>query len=78
MFFVSDVPSIIAPTDDAHVDTIYPSVMNLKFQVPFVGFNVVKQAECMASHGVFIGIQACFFFFFFTATRLSLVERATY
>lgn len=31
-------------------------------QVPFVGFNVVKQAECMASHGVFIGIQACFCF----------------
>lgn len=28
-----------------------------KKQVPFVGFNVVKQAECMASHGVFIGIQ---------------------
>ncbi|CAM9575987.1 unnamed protein product [Ascophyllum nodosum] len=25
--------------------------------VPFVGFNVVKQAECMASHGVFVGIQ---------------------
>lgn len=25
--------------------------------VPFVGFNVVNQAECAASHGVFIGIQ---------------------
>lgn len=28
-----------------------------EMQVPFVGFNVVKQAECMASHGVFLGIQ---------------------
>ncbi|CAM9208964.1 unnamed protein product [Phaeothamnion confervicola] len=26
-------------------------------RVPFVGFNVVKQAECAASHGVFLGIQ---------------------
>lgn len=25
--------------------------------VPFVGFNVVQQAECAASHGVFIGLQ---------------------
>ncbi|CAM9443152.1 unnamed protein product [Discosporangium mesarthrocarpum] len=29
----------------------------LAMQVPFVGFNVVQQAECMASHGVFIAIQ---------------------
>jgi dolichyl-diphosphooligosaccharide---protein glycosyltransferase len=27
-------------------------------QVPFVGFNVVKQAECAASHGMFIALQA--------------------
>jgi hypothetical protein len=27
-------------------------------QVPFVGFNVVKQAESAASHGVFIMVQA--------------------
>mmetsp|Transcript_2258 Transcript_2258/g.3124 ORF Transcript_2258/g.3124 Transcript_2258/m.3124 type:complete len:892 (+) Transcript_2258:89-2764(+) len=26
-------------------------------QVPFVGFNVVKQAECAASHGVFVLVQ---------------------
>jgi dolichyl-diphosphooligosaccharide---protein glycosyltransferase len=26
--------------------------------VPFVGFNVVKQAECAASHGMFIALQA--------------------
>jgi len=25
--------------------------------VPFVGFNVVQQAECVASHGVFVGLQ---------------------
>merc|ERR1711998_145849 len=25
--------------------------------VPFVGFNVIKQAECAASHGVFILLQ---------------------
>ena len=29
----------------------------LAMQVPFVGFNVVKQAECILSHGVFIGLQ---------------------
>jgi hypothetical protein len=27
------------------------------WQVPFVGFNVVKQAECAASHGLFILVQ---------------------
>ncbi len=26
----------------------------LAMQVPFVGFNVIKQAECAASHGVFV------------------------
>ena len=26
-------------------------------QVPFVGFNVIKQAECAASHGVFVLVQ---------------------
>ena len=25
--------------------------------VPFVGFNVINQAECAASHGVFLAIQ---------------------
>ena len=25
--------------------------------VPFVGFNVINQAECAASHGVFVGLQ---------------------
>ena len=29
----------------------------LAMQIPFVGFNVVKQAECILSHGVFIGLQ---------------------
>ncbi|KNB42178.1 dolichyl-diphosphooligosaccharide--protein glycosyltransferase subunit [Blastocystis sp. subtype 4] len=29
----------------------------LAMQIPFVGFNVVKQAECIISHGVFIGLQ---------------------
>jgi hypothetical protein len=32
----------------------------LAMQVPFVGFNVIKQAECAASHGAFIFLQgAC-------------------
>ena len=31
-------------------------------QIPFVGFNVVKQAECIISHGVFIGLQCIPFF----------------
>ena len=30
-------------------------------QIPFVGFNVVKQAECIISHGVFIGLQCILF-----------------
>lgn len=30
----------------------------LAMTVPFVGFNVVNQAECAASHGVFVAIQA--------------------
>ncbi len=29
----------------------------LAMQVPFVGFNVIKQAECAASHGAFIFLQ---------------------
>lgn len=37
--------------------TFYALGSILAMQVPFVGFNVVKQAECMASHGVFVGIQ---------------------
>ncbi|CAN0267865.1 unnamed protein product, partial [Ectocarpus sp. 12 AP-2014] len=37
--------------------TFYALGSIMAMQVPFVGFNVVKQAECMASHGVFIGIQ---------------------
>lgn len=37
--------------------TFYALGSIMAMQVPFVGFNVVKQAECMASHGVFLGIQ---------------------
>eukprot|EP00752_Nemacystus_decipiens_P005830 g5269.t1 len=37
--------------------TFYALGSIMAMQVPFVGFNVVKQAECMASHGVFVGIQ---------------------
>jgi dolichyl-diphosphooligosaccharide--protein glycosyltransferase len=29
----------------------------LAMQVPFVGFNVIQQAECAASHGVFVVVQ---------------------
>ena len=29
----------------------------MAMQVPFVGFNVIKQAESLGSHGVFIGLQ---------------------
>jgi len=29
----------------------------LAMQVPFVGFNVLQQAECAASHGVFVLVQ---------------------
>ena len=35
--------------------------------VPFVGFNVINQAECAASHGVFIAVQVyAFISFLFT------------
>ena len=37
-------------------------------QIPFVGFNVVKQAECIISHGVFIGLQC-------TSLALALTRR---
>eukprot|EP01138_Halocafeteria_seosinensis_P011669 gb/GECG01011925.1/.p1 GENE.gb/GECG01011925.1/~~gb/GECG01011925.1/.p1 ORF type:complete len:901 (+),score=82.58 gb/GECG01011925.1/:1-2703(+) len=37
--------------------TFYVLGSLLAMQVPFVGFNVVRQAECAASHGVFILIQ---------------------
>lgn len=33
-------------------------------QVPFVGFNVVKQAECIISHGVFIALQCMYMIWF--------------
>lgn len=32
--------------------------------VPFVGFNVINQAECAASHGVFVAVQAYAFLSF--------------
>jgi len=37
--------------------TFYTIGSLLAMQVPFVGFNVVKQAECAASHGVFVLVQ---------------------
>lgn len=38
--------------------TVFYSLGSLMaMTVPFVGFNVVQQAECAASHGVFVGIQ---------------------
>ena len=37
----------------------------LAMQVPFVGFNVVKQAECIISHGVFIFLQCILYSFLF-------------
>jgi dolichyl-diphosphooligosaccharide--protein glycosyltransferase len=37
--------------------TFYVLGSLLAMQVPFVGFNVVNQAECAASHGVFILVQ---------------------
>lgn len=41
--------------------TFYALGSLLAMQVPFVGFNVVKQAECAGSHGVFILLQVyCF------------------
>ncbi|GLD93804.1 hypothetical protein PINS_up002409 [Pythium insidiosum] len=41
--------------------TFYTLGSLLAMQVPFVGFNVVKQAECAGSHGVFVLLQVyCF------------------
>ena len=37
--------------------TFYTIGSLLAMQVPFVGFNVVGQAECAASHGVFVLLQ---------------------
>ena len=37
--------------------TFYTLGSILAMQVPFVGFNVINQAECAGSHGVFIGLQ---------------------
>uniref|UniRef100_I2CR01 dolichyl-diphosphooligosaccharide--protein glycotransferase n=2 Tax=Nannochloropsis gaditana TaxID=72520 RepID=I2CR01_NANGC len=37
--------------------TFYVLGSILAMQVPFVGFNVINQAECAASHGVFILLQ---------------------
>ena len=36
--------------------------------VPFVGFNVIMQAECAAAHGVFIAIQAYAFVVYLSGT----------
>lgn len=46
-----------------------------------MGFNVVKQAECMASHGVFICIQACYLYFFghvLSVVGVVLLERTLF
>lgn len=41
--------------------TFYALGSLLAMQVPFVGFNVIKQAECAGSHGVFVLLQVyCF------------------
>jgi dolichyl-diphosphooligosaccharide---protein glycosyltransferase len=37
--------------------TFYVLGSLLAMQVPFVGFNVIQQAECAASHGVFVLVQ---------------------
>jgi dolichyl-diphosphooligosaccharide--protein glycosyltransferase len=44
--------------------TFYVLGSLMAMQVPFVGFNVVKQAESAASHGVFIMIQAAAIFYY--------------
>lgn len=41
--------------------TFYVLGSLLAMQVPFVGFNVIKQAECAASHGIFILLQCIFY-----------------
>jgi dolichyl-diphosphooligosaccharide---protein glycosyltransferase len=41
--------------------TFYTLGSLMAMQVPFVGFNVIKQAECAGSHGVFVLLQVyCF------------------
>ncbi|CAI5734489.1 unnamed protein product [Hyaloperonospora brassicae] len=41
--------------------TFYALGSLMAMQVPFVGFNVIKQAECAGSHGVFVLLQVyCF------------------
>lgn len=42
--------------------TFYALGSIMAMQVPFVGFNVVKQAECAGSHGVFILIQGMYIY----------------
>lgn len=46
----------------------------MAMQVPFVGFNVIKQAECAGSHGVFIGLQV----FAFVSWVRGFVTAATF
>jgi dolichyl-diphosphooligosaccharide--protein glycosyltransferase len=46
--------------------TFYVVGSLLSMQVPFVGFNVVKQAESAASHGVFVMIQLVALYAFVT------------
>lgn len=36
----------------------------LAMQVPFVGFNVIQQAECAASHGIFILLQCIYILYY--------------
>lgn len=42
--------------------TFYVLGSLLAMQVPFVGFNVLMQAECAASHGVFVLVQATYLY----------------
>ena len=43
--------------------------------VPFVGFNVVNQAECAASHGVFILVQIyAFVSYLFTSMDAKIIR----
>ena len=52
--------------------TFYTLGSLLAMQVPFVGFNVIQQAECAASHGVFVMVQA---FAFLGAVRARVSSR---
>eukprot|EP00904_Undaria_pinnatifida_P008662 jgi/Undpi1/4926/HiC_scaffold_19.g08278.m1 len=57
--------------------TFYALGSLMAMQVPFVGFNVVKQAECMASHGVFIGIQVyAVGYYLFSVIDAKVLQRA--